>query len=198
MCEPATLMMISMGISAASGVAGHQAKQAQAKATLKHQKAVGKALAHQSATQMSDQIALTREQTLNNARDRNTLTTKASMVRSSAMASAADSGVTGASLEALSNEYIAQEAQMNYASYLHDSAAISHMDRVLDRQAAIHTAKQVSNYRPINRPSLAVTALGIAGDTAGHYGTYKAGGFGDQSPGSWGEKTFGETARRTG
>jgi hypothetical protein len=185
-------MMLSMGISAMSGIAGHQAKQAQAAATLKHQKAVGKALASQSATQMSDQIALTREQLLNNARDRNQLATKASMVRSSAMASAADSGITGANIEALSNEYIAQEAQMNYASYLHDTAAINHMDRVLDRQAAIHTAKQVSNYRPINRPSLAVTALGVAGSTLGAYGSYKGGAFGQQGEG-WQQDTFGKT-----
>ena len=194
MCEPATLMMISMGISAASGVAGHQAKSAQAKATLKHQTAVGKALADQSATQMSDQIALTREEQLNNARSREQLTTKASLVRSSAMASAADSGVAGANIEAMSNEYLAQEAQMNYASYLNDSAAINHMDRVLDRQAATHTAKQVSNYRPINRPSMAVTALGIAGSTAGHFGTYKAGGFGKQEAG-WKRDFFGKTAK---
>lgn len=195
MCDPVSLTMASMAISAASGIAGHQAQQAQAEQTLLQQKRVGKALAAQSATQMTDQIALTREQELANARDRTQLSTKASLVRSQAMASAADSGVGGASLEALNNEYIAQEAQMNHASYLQDSAAVAHMDRVLDRQASVHTAKQISNFRPINYPSAAVTALGVAGNVANTLGTYKAGGFGQATPTGWKGKVFGDTAK---
>lgn len=180
-CDPVTLMAASLAISAASAAAQHQSAKAQAEATARHQIAVSKAAAAQSAAHMSDQIALNRAEQLQHARERESVAEKASLVRSRAMVSAGESGVSGASIDALNRDYLGQEAELNWASQLNDQQARATMDRNLDRQMAAHTAKQVSIFRPINQPSAAAYALKAAGQGMAAVSTYYSGGFGTES-----------------
>lgn len=180
-CDPVTLLGASLAISAASGVAQYQSQKNMAKATAKTQRDVSKSLAAQTAANMSDQIAMTREEELQNARQREATKMKAASVRASGMASAMESGIDGESVAALDRDYLGQAAQIEWASMLSDAQARTRLDRNLDRQAAAHTAKQVSNFRPINQPSVLGQALKTGGEMGAAVSTYYGGGFGKKS-----------------
>lgn len=175
MCEPTTLLIASLALTAATGVAGHMGQQAQADAQTKYQETMGRA--HNDAAKQNAQSAI-REQGEQSAAERTTQlqeqaaashemqTLQAERLRAQGEA-VASSQAAGTAFDMLLADYKRTEArkkdiikqQLEMQGAAHDFTVSGFRDRTDSR------LKGQSGFiaSPVGQPSWALTGLGIAG-----------------------------------
>lgn len=186
MCNPAAILVASVGMNAAKAGANYVAAKQQAKATEDHQKRLGESMVDQHSANMSNSLISQAEQDAKAAKDRSNIIRRASAAQSVARTSALESGAMGNSFDMLMNDYEATEAELLSASMINQNLLENRFLREREQANLQTKARLLSNYRPINQPSPTAAILEFAGDSlqaAGNY--YAATGGGGGGGTSW-------------
>ena len=205
MCDPATIGAIVGVASAGAGYAG-QRQQAKAQAAYQAQSAAAerqRALQEQSSIRM--QQAQQQEAT---ARELEQVSRKSREALARARVSAGEAGVSGASVQALMDDYSRQEAGYRAATLRQQELTGVGTQLGLEQAGLASQQRLIGIQQPINRPSLLVSGLqavsgGLSGYAAGQgissrmagasttgitqttAGTYRGGSGGTMAPGGY-------------
>lgn len=167
MCEPTTLMALSLAASAA-GLAG-QAQQARQQQRYQAQAAEAERqrfIQEQSAMRMRQ----AQEQEAMNA-ELGDIALKSREALSRAGVSAGEAGVSGASVDALLDDYTRQEADYRVALTRQQELQNINTGLALTDAGFRTTNNQIGINKPINKPNYLSAALGAASSAAGAYRT---------------------------
>lgn len=168
-----------MAMSAAGAASQLKSSKQQAQATADMQRRVGRQRVAQSVLNASDVRARQNEEHVATENQKQDIQRRSMEASATAVASASESGVSGASLDIMVDEFLQRESQMLFTANSQLDSATYKIDRELDRMAAAAKGGLVSTFRPINQPSAGAAALQFGGDAMKSYSTYKTGGFGD-------------------
>jgi len=172
-------MGISMAMSAAGTVAQHRSAKQQAQATADMQRRVGKQRVAQSVLNASDVRARQGDEQIATHNQKQDIKRRSMEASSTAIVSAGESGVSGAGLDLMVDEFLKRESEMLFTANSQLDSATYKIDRELERMAAHAKGGLVSTFRPINQPHAGAAALQFGGDAMKTYSTYKTGGFGE-------------------
>lgn len=169
MCEPTTIVsLVSLGLAAAGGVAQHQAQSAAHKQS-KEQSQYNSTLARESALGQYASLALRQTQEREAAAASiDDTARRAAEARATARASAGESGVAGASVDALLADYIRQE----YDYQVRVSRNTGYQDQQFTREregARLGLQSNLLNAQPIAKPNFLAQLPGIAGAGLGAF-----------------------------
>ena len=172
MCEPTTLMVISIAMSAATTLAATSAQQQQAQAQADHQKQSADAAVANSLNQYASiqRRTLEEREAAAGALEENNI--EAAQARARAKVAASAAGVTGLSTQNLIADIFNQEGRKDQAVRTNLSFVEA---QLADQQQSIFAGAQSAvnqGSTPIFAPSYASAALKIGADSLGAYNTY--------------------------
>lgn len=177
-CEPTTIAMASLAISAAGTAASIQGQKQQAAAQAKQQQDLTAANNFVAGEQMSQLRVQEAQQRESAARENERARLAAQKARSSSVVAAGEAGVAGNSVDALLAEHAMQLGQFREAT-----ARQSQLNAMgITAQAeAIRTGARFQNLSinaPISGPNYGAEFARFGANTLGTYKDYKSGAFG--------------------
>ena len=178
-CDPATILGASLAISAGSSVLKYQSARITAKAIEADERRTGALMVDQSAANVGDLTVRKAEMAEATQKQQQLIAKKSDIAQATARVSAGESGIGGATVEQINNEYLQTEAQAFNAAALELDSATASIDREMTRLGLATQARLASNFKPINQPSVGAAVLDFGGNAIKSYGTYKAGGYGE-------------------
>ena len=177
-CEPATIIgLASLAISATSAVTSIQAQNYAADAQATNQRELTDAnnkVAREQMSQLRQQEAQLAESTIRENEKARRATQKA---KSSASVAASEAGVSGASVDALLNEYSMNLGQFREATNRQTQVSSQGINAQID---AVRTGARFQNLSinaPIARPNVAAEAVKFSGSALGVYRDYNPNAF---------------------
>ena len=174
MCNPAAIFASSVAAAGAKAYTGYQAAKANAKATEDYQGRVGESMVNQHKLNLSNSLANQNADNLRASRDRSAIIKRASLAQSLARTSMLESGISGNTYDSVIADYDAKEAELLHAASLNEDLAANRYRREREMAREATKARLVSNYRPINQPSVGAAVLEFAGDSLQAAGSYYA------------------------
>ena len=183
-CDPVSAML---AISALTATATHAQQAKSAQAQKEQQKANMDATMAQGVLAQSDIQQRKTESVEVAATERTNIRNKSLGEAAKIRVAGGESGIDGASYDALLDEFDAQETRLMQASYLNEKLSMNRYAREGERLSSATGAKMLGMAVPIHEPQAGMTALKFAGDAAN---TYMVHGKGNQW-GSWLKKSGG-------
>lgn len=160
----------------ATPVMSHVAQQQQANAMEEHQRRmyeVNKEIADRAL--VSQYTSLTKRQAEEQekaAQEMQTISRQARMARSTATVSAAESGVSGLSVDNLMNDYFRKEFDFMTASQQQLRGTLFQLDLGKEQAKAEYQGRVMSmTPQPVNQPSALATGISVFGGVAGQAGS---------------------------
>jgi len=170
-CEPTTLMAVSIGLTAAQGVASYVGQSQMASQQAKANAATARSVNESTRINLA-QLGIQGQQ------ERDAASQKAQEVQrerlkaeARARVSAGEAGVSGLSVDALLNDYSKEESR--YLESLETNMDYNQQQRDLEAQGIVAQGQSRINSMPLpNTPSLLGTALQIGAGSLDAYDRY--------------------------
>tara|TARA_Y100000401_G_scaffold4425_1_gene3104 strand:+ start:18445 stop:19041 length:597 start_codon:yes stop_codon:yes gene_type:complete len=171
-CDPVVLGTMLV-ISAASHASQYQQQKYTAEATEKKQREMAAFQAQE--TQMASVDAQNQKQDIQRRQhgEEQELKRRGMLMRGQAVTSAGEAGLSGASFDALVNDYWSRESQLAYASQTEAQLASAKIDTEMQRIELSGGSRLASIYQPIQQAQAGQAVLGFAGDALDIGGDFK-------------------------
>jgi hypothetical protein len=166
MCEPTTIAVASLAVTAASGVANYMAQSAQADAQEDYNRQLQEN-AKQAYLNDIEALRLQQDQDEGSAQDeivKNQIAAREARAR--AKTAAGEAGVSGLSVDALLADYDRQEANFT-DSVLANLGSRTQQRKAEENAAVTRYQSRYNSASPVSRPSMLNTGLNIAGQGLG-------------------------------